>query len=282
MATSSTKFNKTDVNTAGETQDPKYNGLEDSIAANQKKFSSVGAPVASAAQVGPAAQINTANSDQDRAAQLGLTGLLQAQANGTGPSLASGVLARGTDRILAGQAALAASNPTANPALAAHQLATNAVGAGQNLAFTTAQQRMQEQINAQNQLGNVIGNTRSQDLGLATGQTALDQQVLMQQAANQQAINVANQNAGLTQNAQNLQGAIGFTNSLGQTINSQAGAQQAAANQQIQQAQWVAQQQAAQDAANNAGINGMIGAGIGAAGSIASGGLSAYLKKPGA
>lgn len=266
MATANANFHTTDVNKGKESGEDKYNGFESQIGTNAQKFSNVAAPTAQAAT------INTGNSDQDRASQLGFQNQLQQQALGNGPSLAKGILQQGADRTLAGQAALAASAPSggSNPALAARQLQTQAVLGNQNVAQQASQAKVQEQLNAQAQLGGVLNNTRAQDIGIATSQAGLNQQT-----------NLANQDASIATNGQNLQGSLGFTNALGSAINSDVSGQQFVGQQAINQDQFVQQQQAAQAQANAAGINGAIGGAIGAAGDIATGGLSSYLKPPG-
>lgn len=157
------------------------------------KFSTVNSPSAGQVQINPNAGVQNANSQQQ------LVGQLQSQANGTGPDLAAGILRQGTDRTLAGQAAMAATQGATNPALAQRQLATNAILANQQLAQQAAQTRIQEQQNAQNQLGSVLTNARGQDIGLAENQAGLTQ-----------GTNLANLNAGVATNAQNLQGASTF------------------------------------------------------------------------
>lgn len=159
------------------------------------KFSNVSAPQAGQVQIDPNAGAKNAAGQQSLITQL------QAQANGTGPSLASGMLKQGTDRTLANQAALAATMGASNPALAQRQLATNAITANQQLAQASAQQRMQDQINGQSQLGSVLNNARGQDIGLATAQAGLTQ-----------GTNLANLQAGTATNAQNLEGASNFNN----------------------------------------------------------------------
>lgn len=278
MATSNTKFTKMDIDQNAQKDASGYDQNQANIASDRASAANLQAPTAVNNELAPAAQIATGPQDQTRNNQNALVGQLQAQANGTGPSLAAGVLRQGTDRNLAGLAAAAASGQPggSNPALAARQLATQNVVANQTLGQQVAQQRMQEQINAQNQLGGVLSNQRSQDIGLATGQAGLNQQTGLAQGQLNNATSLANLQAGVTTNGQGLQAAQGF-DSLGlNSINSQTGAALNSDQQAISYDQWQQNAQAEQDRANAAGINGLIGAGIGAAGSIATG----YLTPP--
>lgn len=256
-----TTFNKTDVDKDAESGQQKYQGLENQLGSQSKQFSSQAAPMASAALGGPAA-INTAQSDATRAQQNALVGQLQQQAAGTGPSLAAGILKQGTDRTLAGQAALAATQGATNPALAQRQLALGAVTQNQQLAQATAQQRMQDQINAQNQLGGVLSGVRSADIGQATDQAQLQQQSNLANLANQQQVNIANQGATIGVNQNNAQNALGFGNLQGNVINSDVSGQQFVGQQAINQDEWQQQQQAAQAQANAAGFSGLVGGAI--------------------
>ncbi len=284
MVTASQDFEKTKVNKEGQLQTDKFNQQQGNIADDRNRLSNLNSPFAKNTTVGPAAQINMAPQNEVRDNQNQLVSQLQAQANGTGPSLASNILKQGTDRNLAGQAALAASAPQGgtNPALLARGLSAQTVMANQTLAQQVAQQRMAEQINAQNQLGAVLGNQRGQDIGLATSQADLNQQALINQSNLNNNTSLANLSAGVNTNGQNIQAALGLNNLGLNAVNGQAGAVLASDAQDIQQDQWKQAQESAMALGNAAGINGMIGAGIGAVGNIATGGLSAYLTPPGA
>lgn len=262
-----TTFNKTNVDSDAESGQQKYAGLENQLGAQANQFTHQSAPMAQAAVGGPAV-INNGQSDATRMQQNQLVGQLQAQAAGTGPSLASGILKQGTDRTLAGQAALAATQGASNPALAQRQLAGNAIVANQQLAQASAQQRMQDQINAQNQLGGVLSGVRGQDQSQAFNQAQLNQQSLQANLANQQQVNIANQGAQLGVQQNNAQNALGFGNLQGSTINADVSGQQFVGQQAINQDEWQQQQQAAQAQANAAAFSGLVGGAIAGAGSM--------------
>jgi hypothetical protein len=235
------------------------------------KFSNVNAPQAGQVQIDPNAGA------QNAAGQQALIGQLQAQANGTGPSLASGMLKEGTDRTLANQAALAATTGASNPALAQRNLAVNAIGANQQLAQASAQQRMQDQINAQNQLGSVLSGARGQDIGLAENQAQLTQ-----------GANLANLQASTATNAQNLQGAtdfnqqqLGYDNNVMQALQNYQGqnstntSQANSLNEQAQEDYY--KRQAAAQAQKNAAIGGLISGAAQIGLGVATGGASTAL-----
>ncbi len=267
------KYHTTDVDKNAETGAPKYQNLENQLGAHTNQFTNQHATLANAA-MGNAAQIDNSMGNAVNQNQNQLVGQLQAQANGTGPSLASGMLAQGTDRTLANQMGAAATLGASNPALAQRQLAMGAVTANQQLAQATAQQRMQDQINAQNQLGAVLGNQRGQDISQAMNQAQLNQQFGLANLSNQQQVNLANQGAINNVNQNNASNALGFDNTLGSTIGADAGNQQAYYNQQIAQDQWKQGQEAAQAQANAGAFGKLLSGVAGAAGSVMTGGLS--------
>lgn len=98
-----------------------------------------------------------------RTGQMDLVRQLRAQAAGKGPSLAGLQAQQVAQQSLAQQQALAASAAPGNEALAARQAAMNAGGTMANLAQTSAQARMAEQMAAQSMLGGVLGQGRGQD-----------------------------------------------------------------------------------------------------------------------
>lgn len=259
---STDSFHTTNVDQNAESGQPLYQNLQNQLGSENNRFTNLSAPMAQAA-TGQGATIDTSGSNAVNANQNQLVGQLQAQANGTGPSLASGMLAQGTDRTLAGQMSAAATNGASNPALAQRQLATNAIGANQQLAQATAQQRMQDQINAQSQLGSVLGNQRAADSSDAQAQAQLNQQSNLANLGNQQQVNLANQSAILGVNQNNASNALGFGNALGSTINGQVNGAQFVGNQAVSQSEWQQQQQAAQDEANAAGFSKLLGGAIG-------------------
>lgn len=119
-------------------------------------------------------QLNTGNQAQFRQGQADLAAQLQAQAAGQGPSLAQGQLRSGTDRNLAQAYAMAQSTP--GNAGAIRSVANQRAAMGQQAAGDAAQMRMMEQMQAQNQLGQVLAGARGQDIGLASEQANLGMQ----------------------------------------------------------------------------------------------------------
>lgn len=138
-----------------------------------------------------AAQLATGPADQVRAQQQTLANQLQAQATGQAPSLAEAQLRQATDRSLAQQLALAASQRGGNQAATQRQLLRNQAQAGQNIARDAATARIQEQQLAQQTLGGQLSGIRQADIGQATTQAQLQQQT-----------NLANQQAELQNQAQ--------------------------------------------------------------------------------
>lgn len=99
--------------------------------------------------------------------QQGLVSMLEAQARGQGPSLAAQQLQAGQDRGVKQASGLAASGRGPNAALAQMQ-AMNMMGGNQaQVNQDAAMARIQEQYNAQNQLGLVLQGARGQDQNLS-------------------------------------------------------------------------------------------------------------------
>jgi hypothetical protein len=138
------------------------------------------------------ANIATGPQDQLRQRQMGLVEMLQGQAAGYGDSAARAQFQQATDRNLSQAIALGASQRGAGRGGALRGIANQQAAIGQQAAVDSGQLRMQEQIQAQNQLAQVLAGTRGQDLGLATGQAQLSQQAGM-----------ANQAASLQQESLN-------------------------------------------------------------------------------
>lgn len=111
-------------------------------------------------QAGPAAQ--GAYSDF-RGNQADLVRMLEAQARGEGPSLAAQQLKAATDRSTRQAQSLAAGAQGPNAALAQFQAQTTAGTLGAQAAQDAAAARIQEQYNAQNQLGLTLHGARGAD-----------------------------------------------------------------------------------------------------------------------
>jgi hypothetical protein len=141
----------------------------------------------------PAPQLDGSQQEQFRAGQMDLASALAAQANGTGPSVAQGQFQHATDTNLAQALAMAqAAGP--NNAGAARNVAYQRGDISQQAAGDSAQLRLQEQMQARNQLGQVLAGARGQDLGLAGDNAQLQGQ---QNALNDQAVR-AYMSMGLT------------------------------------------------------------------------------------
>lgn len=124
---------------------------------------------------------------------------LQGQLNGTGPSLANAQLKQALNQNVNQGAAQIASTRGINPALAARQIMQNTAAANQGAVQQGNQNRIQEQLNAGNQEGNLLGQENSA-VGTLGG--------------------IQN-----TQNAQNLQNTL-----TGEQLNQQTQAQNAGQN----------------------------------------------------
>lgn len=129
---------------------------------------------------------------QVRGQQMGLVDDLQAQARGEGPSLAQMQLQQATDRGVSQAAGMAASQRGVNPALAARLAQQGQAQIQQEAARDSAMIRAQEQLSAQQQLAQQLGQVRGQDFGVSEAERA--ERAAAQQAASglrQQDIGVA-------------------------------------------------------------------------------------------
>lgn len=149
-------------------------------------------------------QLDLANDNQFRGNQQDLISQLQAQSRGEGPSIANDQFKAAADRNIAQQRSLAASARGSSAGLAGRQAMINSAGIGQDLAQQSAVQRMTEQLNAQQALGNVVNQGRSADQNVA-GQNATLTQGNMQYNATQ--ANDINKAQGQLSNAASLQNA---------------------------------------------------------------------------
>ncbi len=217
-----------------------------------------------------------------------LADALRAQMQGQGPSLAQLQFQHNLDQSLAATASSMGSVRGINPGAAARMTSMGQAGQLQGAVNSAAQQRMAEQLAAEQQLGGVLGNMGNLQLGqqgqtlqglqgagalhLGAGNLALGQYGAATQAMgtagslqNQQNSNrITNLN-----NAQTLNQATGFENAQlaqqAQDINAQVAAQNAALKQGAQQIN------AGIAGQNSAGMQSMIGGGLGAAGTAIAG-----------
>lgn len=110
--------------------------------------------------MGPAAQSQNSGF---RSQQQGLADRLDAQSRGLGPSLATEQLKSGLDQNMAQQASFAASGRGSQAGVGAFMAANNAARLGAQTDQQAAQARIQEQMNAQQQLGGLLNQGRNSD-----------------------------------------------------------------------------------------------------------------------
>jgi hypothetical protein len=142
-----------------------------------------------------------------RGQQGTLAQMLADQAAGRGPSVAQQQLQQGTDKNIATQMAMAATMRGANQAGALRQLGYQQAGARQQMAGDAATLRLNEQNQAQNQLGQLLAGMRGADEQQARfyGQTSNDllaQQLAARQAREQAAIQYEGMLRGVAVNTQ--------------------------------------------------------------------------------
>ncbi len=130
-------------------------------------------------------------SDQSRGQQQQLANMLFAQSRGQTPGAGEMAVNRQAGQSLAAQTSLASQARGANAGMAMRNAARNQADIGTNAAGQASIAQMQDQTNAQNQLGGLLGTQRGQDIGMAQGnQNAAVQQQQMQLAALAQMLGV--------------------------------------------------------------------------------------------
>ena len=112
-------------------------------------------------------------STQTAGQQAALAQALQDQAAGKGPSLTQMQLQQATQANAAQYAGAIASQRGINPALAARMVGQNAANMNQQMAGQSAIARLQEQMQARAQLGDVLGQQRAQDIGQMQANTGM-------------------------------------------------------------------------------------------------------------
>ena len=143
------------------------------------------------------ASIAQAPQEQFRQAQQTLGTQLAATAAGQGVTPAQLQLKQATERNIAQQAALRAGTSGAGAALARREIGRTGAQLGQQAAQQGALLRAQETTAAQQQLGQLAGAARGQDIGLATSQAGLEQQSILQAADQDLKAQLANQGVDL-------------------------------------------------------------------------------------
>jgi hypothetical protein len=111
-----------------------------------------------------------------RQKQLALANALEAQASGQAPSAAQTQLQRANELAVKQQMALAASARGGNPILAQRQAAQNIAAIQQESAGKSAEMALQEQAAARGQLGEILSQSRGQDIGITTSQASFVQE----------------------------------------------------------------------------------------------------------
>lgn len=114
--------------------------------------------------------------EQFRNQQMQLGNALMQQANGQGPSLAGAQLQQSTEQNLQAALAQAASARGGNLGAAQYAIGNARANIQQQAAQGLAQTRIQEQMAARSQLGDVLNSGRGADIGLALNQAQLGQQ----------------------------------------------------------------------------------------------------------
>ena len=147
-------------------------------------------------QIG-SASIAQVPQEQFRQAQQTLGSQLAATAAGQGVTPAQLQLKQATERNIAQQAALRAGTSGAGAALARREIGREGAQLGQQAAQQGALLRAQETTAAQQQLGQLAGAARGQDIGLATSQAGLEQQAILQSADQNLRAQLANQGVDL-------------------------------------------------------------------------------------
>lgn len=119
--------------------------------------------------------IDTANYDKDRGNQNDLMAMYKAQAAGTGPSMAQGLLQQATDQNINQAMALGAAQQGQGMGYAGalRNIADASASARQTGAGQAALLKNQEMLQGQNQLGGLLSGMAGQDLGLANAQANL-------------------------------------------------------------------------------------------------------------
>lgn len=187
------------INTTLGYYDPATNQLGQ-IAANAGQRQ---APMAQAAQLGPAWQLAGGPQDQARHGMLDVTNRLGGIASGQQAGAGELAVNRQLGQATAAQIAAARTARDSNAALAFRQAARNTADLGLVGAGQAAQAQMADQAAANQQLGGLYGQMRAGDIDFAGQNAQLGQQQMLQQGAFQQQTNLANQGAHLTQQQMN-------------------------------------------------------------------------------
>lgn len=163
------------------------------------------APMATAAQLGQAAQLNAAQSDQARMQQQQQADYLRNMMTGNQAGAGELGVNRQVSQAQAAQQAMARMGRGGNAALMARNAARNTMDIGLAGAGQAAQAQMQDQQGAAGQLGGMLQGMRGQDIDVAGQNAGFQQQRMMQQGAFDQQTGLSNQDSRLRQMAMNDQ-----------------------------------------------------------------------------
>jgi len=171
----------------------------------QNQLDSGQMPQATAAQLGPAAQLASGPQSEVRGRQMQTADFLGNVLSGQQAGAGELAVNRQVNQATAAQQAASRMARGSNAALAARNAARNTADLGVNGAGMAAQAQMSDQQNAAGQLGSLLGTTRQQDLGLAGQNAELSQQRNLQQGAFNQQANMLNPQLNLQQQGINQQ-----------------------------------------------------------------------------
>lgn len=172
------------------------------------------APQADRTMVGPVARADETRADQFRQGQLSMASRLSDIA--TGQRAGAGELAarRMGERGMAQQFALGASARGGNAALAARQAARGAADVSAQAAGQAQEAALRDQQLANQQLGQVLGQGRGQDLQVSLANMGAENQRIFQQAGLDQSTSLANMQARLQMIGMNDQAILGYLSQL--------------------------------------------------------------------
>lgn len=188
------------------------------------------APQAGNVRVGNVAQgqgatIDTAQQGQFRMGQLMEAGRLRGVADGTTMGAGQMAVRQEGNRAVAQQQAMARAARGSGAALAARGAAANSANIGLNVAGQAAQAQRADAAQASATMSSLLGQGREQDIGLATGQAGLSQQMnlanldarnqrVFQQAGLDQSTSLANMQSKLSTMGMNDQAQIAYLSQL--------------------------------------------------------------------
>lgn len=168
------------------------------------------APMAQAAQLGDAAQLNAGPQDQFRAQQAQTAGYLSGIMQGNRPGAGEIAVNRQVSSANAAQQAAMRSARGANAALMARNAMRNQADIGLAGAGQAAQAQLGDQMGAASQLGGILAQGRGQDLDMAGQNAQLQQQRMLQQGGYNQQTALANQAAQLQARGMNDAASQGY------------------------------------------------------------------------